>query len=64
MEDVGIFNGHLVHFVVIWYIFPRLGILYREKSGNPGFPPFLVESSRKKLNFFQARKKCDKYIPA
>jgi hypothetical protein len=27
--------GHLVYFVVIWYIFPRFGILYQEKSGNP-----------------------------
>jgi hypothetical protein len=49
MEDVGIlipflftfwpnniFNGHLIHFVVMWYIFPRFGMLYREKSGNPG----------------------------
>jgi hypothetical protein len=32
----GVFYGHLVHFVVIWYIFSRLGMLYREKSGNPG----------------------------
>jgi hypothetical protein len=38
----GIFCGHLVHFVVIWYIlrsfwyiFPRFGMLYQEKSGNP-----------------------------
>jgi hypothetical protein len=31
----GIFYGHLVNFVVIWYIFPRFGMLYREKSGNP-----------------------------
>jgi hypothetical protein len=31
-----IFYGHLVYFVVIWYIFPRFGILYQEKSGNPG----------------------------
>jgi hypothetical protein len=48
MEDVGIFYGHLVdlrpfdilyrhllYFVVIWYIFPRFGVLYHEKSGNP-----------------------------
>jgi hypothetical protein len=28
--------GHLVYFVVIWYIFPRFGIFYQEKSGNPG----------------------------
>jgi hypothetical protein len=25
----------LLHFVVIWYIFPRFGILYQENSGNP-----------------------------
>jgi hypothetical protein len=31
----GIFCGHLVYFVVIWCIFPRFGILYKEKSGNP-----------------------------
>jgi hypothetical protein len=31
-----IFFGHLVYFVVIWYIFPHFGILYQEKSGNPG----------------------------
>jgi hypothetical protein len=24
-------------FIVIWYIFPRFGILYEEKSGNPDF---------------------------
>jgi hypothetical protein len=30
-----IFYGHLVHVVVIWYIFPRFGILDQEKSGNP-----------------------------
>jgi hypothetical protein len=33
----GIFYGHLVCFMVIWYIFSRLGILYHEKSGNRGF---------------------------
>jgi hypothetical protein len=26
----------LVYFVVIWYIFPRFGILDQEKSGNHG----------------------------
>jgi hypothetical protein len=30
------FYGPLVYFVVIWYIFLRFGILYQEKSGNPG----------------------------
>jgi hypothetical protein len=37
-----IFYGHLVYFVVIWYIFPRLGILYLEKSGIPDFFGILV----------------------
>jgi hypothetical protein len=49
MEDVGICYGHLVHFTVICYIlwtfgivrgnlvyFSRFGIMYQEKSGNPG----------------------------
>jgi hypothetical protein len=45
MEDSDIFYGHLVNFPAIWYIlwpfsgklvyFPRFGISYYEKSGNP-----------------------------
>jgi hypothetical protein len=48
MEIVGIFYDHLEYFTVIlyiswpfgkvgviWYIFPRFGTLYQEKSGNP-----------------------------
>jgi hypothetical protein len=30
----GIFCGHLLNVVVMWYIFPRFGMLYKEKSGN------------------------------
>jgi hypothetical protein len=30
-----IFYGHLVYLGVIWYIFPRFGMLHQEKSGNP-----------------------------
>jgi hypothetical protein len=43
--QIGIYYGHLVHvwpfgnLVAIWYIFPRFGILCREKSGNPGRKP-------------------------
>jgi hypothetical protein len=33
----GIFNDHLVNFVFIWYIFSGFGIMYQEKSGNPGW---------------------------
>jgi hypothetical protein len=48
MEDVGLFcgrrsilrpfdtlYGHLVYFVVIWHISPRVGVLYQERSGHP-----------------------------
>jgi hypothetical protein len=32
----GQFYGHLVNFMVIWYTLPSFGVLYQEKSGNPG----------------------------
>jgi hypothetical protein len=32
----GTFLGHLVQFMVIWYIFSHFGMLNQEKSGNPG----------------------------
>jgi hypothetical protein len=31
----GIFYGHLLYFVVIWYIYPGFGMLYQQKSGSP-----------------------------
>jgi hypothetical protein len=31
-----IFYDHFVHFVFIWYTFSGFGIMYQEKSGNPG----------------------------
>jgi hypothetical protein len=34
-QKVFVFYGHLVRFVVNWYIFHRFGMLYREISGNP-----------------------------
>jgi hypothetical protein len=34
LRPLEIFYGHLVYFVVIWYIFTRFGILSQEKSGN------------------------------
>jgi hypothetical protein len=33
--------------VVIWYIFPRFGILHPEKSGNPGWDPLLMKHKEK-----------------
>jgi hypothetical protein len=37
LPQFGIFCGHLVYFMVSWYIFLSVGMLYQEKSGNPGF---------------------------
>jgi hypothetical protein len=36
LRPFNIFHGHRVYFVVIWYIFLRVGKLYQDKSGNPG----------------------------
>jgi hypothetical protein len=49
-----IFYDNLVYFVVIWYIFPRFGILDQEKSGNPGKKSYLLKNS---FVLFCARKK-------
>jgi hypothetical protein len=35
LRPLKILYGNLEYFVVIWYIFPRFGMLYQEKSGNP-----------------------------
>jgi hypothetical protein len=36
LRPFGIFYGHLVDFVAILVLwFPRFGMLYQEKSGNP-----------------------------
>jgi hypothetical protein len=37
-----IIYGHLVYLVLIWYIFPRFGMLYQYISGNPVLVPFLL----------------------
>jgi hypothetical protein len=37
---LGIFYDHLVHLVIIWYIFSGFGITYQEKSGNPALGVF------------------------
>jgi hypothetical protein len=36
LRQLKIFYDHLIYFAVIPYISPRFGILYQEKSGNPG----------------------------
>jgi hypothetical protein len=45
LQPNGTLYSHLVNFVVIWYIFPRFGMLYREKSGNPGAYTTFVRDS-------------------
>jgi hypothetical protein len=35
LRSFGIFWGHLVYSMVIWYIF--FGVVHKEESGNPGF---------------------------
>jgi hypothetical protein len=37
LRSFGLFCGHLVYVEVIWYIFPRFGMLYQEKSGHLAF---------------------------
>jgi hypothetical protein len=52
MEDVGIIYGNLVDFPAVH--FTRFGMLYQEKSGNPGtndsllnvFPPTWIACCR------------------
>jgi hypothetical protein len=34
LRPFGILYAHLVYFVVFWYIFPRFGMFFQEKSGN------------------------------
>jgi hypothetical protein len=43
----GIFYVHLVHFMVIWYVYIfHFGILYKEKSGNPVSKPNFSDKSQ------------------
>jgi hypothetical protein len=62
LQTFGIFDDHLVHFVFIWYIFSGLGIMYREKSGNPGYERFTtVDEMCKQL--FKNIHGAGQYIP-
>jgi hypothetical protein len=40
----GLFYGHLVYLMVIWYIFPRFGVLSQRQIWQPW--SFLVNRSR------------------
>jgi hypothetical protein len=39
LRQTGIFYAHLVRFVLIWCIFHRFGMLYREKIWQPCSAP-------------------------
>jgi hypothetical protein len=54
LRTFGIFYDHLVHFVLIWCIFPGFGITYQEKSGNPGPDPWLWEADFQTTRVFQS----------
>jgi hypothetical protein len=47
-----ILHGHLVYFVLIWYIFPRFGKLSQEESGNSEVNQFIA--TEKKTVFWDA----------
>jgi hypothetical protein len=58
LRPFGIFCGHSVYLMVIWYSFSRFVMLYQEKSGNPAaysveiafFPPiFFARKYRNKI---------------
>jgi hypothetical protein len=44
------FCCHLEYTMVIWYIFPRFGMLYHEKSGNPALQDRHVDLCGRVLN--------------
>jgi hypothetical protein len=48
MWSYGIFFGHFGNAAKIWHIFHRLGILSKEKSGNPG-DGLLSKTCRKQI---------------
>jgi hypothetical protein len=47
LRPLEIFYGHLVYFVVIWYIFRRFGIFGPRKIWQPCFVPAASVFSRK-----------------
>jgi hypothetical protein len=54
LRAFGKFCDHLVYFSQFWYIFPSFGMVYREKSGNPGLAAGAVKG--KNTCFFPAQK--------
>jgi hypothetical protein len=52
LRPLEIFYGNLVYFVVIWYIFPHVGILDQEMSGNPD-PTSFTSLGKEAINLGQ-----------
>jgi preprotein translocase subunit SecY len=53
---LGIFCGHFIYFMVIWYMFTHFGMFYEEKSGNPDQKYVSLQSSQcylMKIRFFK-----------
>jgi hypothetical protein len=49
--------------VVIWYIFSRFGILYQEKSGNPGAVADVDHTSSENLLDWKLAKQLTNFSP-
>jgi hypothetical protein len=47
---------HLVNFVLIWYIYSGFGIMYQDKSGNPGHYGHFINGRMHSILWFGIRK--------
>jgi hypothetical protein len=63
LRPFGLFYGHFSSLVVTGYIFLHFGILFQEKSGNPGHPPpqwSLAQDATVKKSRFCSTELCPK----
>jgi hypothetical protein len=54
LKEFGIFYDHLVHFVFIWYIFSRFGIMDQKKSGNPATTTHTSQHNKTSLTLLKS----------
>jgi hypothetical protein len=59
LRPFDIFYGHLVYCMVIWYIFPRFGILYQKNLANQLLTGIVRAIQGKKRDF---NGHCDKGV--
>jgi hypothetical protein len=61
---LGMFYDHWVQFVLIWYIFSRVGIMRQEKSGNPADNQFrkLKRFSLSREHNFERNFACQRHL--